>query len=160
MGCKIRLCLIKRQYNPGAYQRSSCHPTGPVLRWTAWESAADSCTSHVAIATVGLGCVCCESIHVAWQGLYTFSKTDVAEKWISQKWLSNETNKQTVLYWRWMWGLLVFDPGTEKINTFNYEYSPCDIIWNINIRITIALEINNSINLCCLWLIKVPVNIW
>ena len=44
---------------------------------TVWESAADTWTSHVAIATADVGCLWCDWTHVAWQGLHTVDKGGV-----------------------------------------------------------------------------------
>ena len=44
-----------------------------------WESAADTWTSHVAIATADLGCLRCDWTHVAWQGLHMAVTPGVGE---------------------------------------------------------------------------------
>ena len=64
---------------------------------TVWESAADTWTSHAVIATADIGCLWCDWIHIEFdKGLDMVDKASVGDKkWSSQKWLSNETNKQT-----------------------------------------------------------------
>ena len=63
---------------------------------TVWESAADTWTSHAVIATADIGCLWCDWTMELDKGLDMVDKAGVGgKKWISQKWLSNETNKHS-----------------------------------------------------------------
>ena len=89
---------------------------------TVWESAADTWTSHVVIATADLCCFWCDWTPVAWQGQHMVGKAGVGYKWIIQKWIGYGTNKYYVIFIIYILILL----ATESTQT-RFPYAMCFI---------------------------------